>query len=115
MLNEEGNLDGMVSACVDNFDLAGSAGFVYLITKKVSDALNVSKVEDYKFRYKGFDIRKVVDEEIKKTILFSGVIRNILAMKTYLEGIFTGDPARAESLLSAGCFTFSFCAQLHSH
>ena len=40
MLNERGNLDGMVSTHVDNFDLAGSSKFVEMVTEKVSQALD---------------------------------------------------------------------------
>ena len=51
----------MVSTCVDNFDIAGQPCFVDMITEKVSEVLDVSKVEDDKFRYTGIDIKKVVD------------------------------------------------------
>ena len=33
-----------------------------IVTKKVSEVLDVSKVEDDKFRYTGIDIKKVEDE-----------------------------------------------------
>ena len=46
MLNNKGNLDGMISTCVDDFDIAGTENFVDLITKRVSKELDVSKVED---------------------------------------------------------------------
>ena len=46
MLNKKGDLQGMVSTCVDNFDLVGSKDFVEMITEKVSAALDMSKVED---------------------------------------------------------------------
>ena len=54
-------LEGMISTCVDDFDLAGTEGFVEKVTKKVSAVLDVSKVEDDKFRYTGIDIKKVKD------------------------------------------------------
>ena len=38
MLNEKGELEGMVSTCVDDFDLAGPQSFVEMITEKVSAA-----------------------------------------------------------------------------
>ena len=49
----------MVSTCVDDFDLAGTKSFVERVTKKVSTELDVSKVEDDRFRYTGIDIKKV--------------------------------------------------------
>ena len=52
MINEKGGLKGMVSTCVDNFDLAATQGFV-------SAPLDVSKVEDDSFRFKGIYIMKV--------------------------------------------------------
>ena len=61
-----------MSTCVDDFDLSGTKSFVDRVTKKVSTNLDVSKVEDYRFRYTGKDIKKVengieisMDEEIK--------------------------------------------------
>ena len=48
-----------MSTCVDDFDLAGTKSFVERVTKKVSTSLDVSEVEDYKFRYTGIDIKKV--------------------------------------------------------
>ena len=39
-----GELEGMVSTCVDDFDLAGTKSFVERVTKKVSANLDVSKV-----------------------------------------------------------------------
>ena len=61
ILVKKGNLDGMISTCVDDFDIAGTESFVDLITKKVSKELDVSKVEDDKFRFTGIDIKKVED------------------------------------------------------
>ena len=49
----------MVSTCVDDFDLAGTESFVDMVTKRVSTVLDVSKVEDDKFRYTGIDLRKL--------------------------------------------------------
>ena len=51
----------MVSTCVDDFDIAGKPSFVDMITEKVSGVLDVSKVEDDKFRYTGIDMKKVAD------------------------------------------------------
>ena len=61
MLNKESNLDGIISTCVDDFDIVGTENFVDLITKRVSKKLDVSKVEDEKFRFTGIDIKKVDD------------------------------------------------------
>ena len=52
-------ITGMVSTCVDDFDLVGTESFVDIATKRVSAVLDVSKVEDDKFRYTGIDIKKV--------------------------------------------------------
>ena len=49
----------MVSPYVDDLDLAGVESFVNMITERVSAVLDVSKVEDDKFRYTGIDIKKV--------------------------------------------------------
>ena len=57
--DKNGELEGMVSTCVDDFDLAGTKSFVERVTKKVSANLDVSKVEDDRFRYTGIDIKKV--------------------------------------------------------
>ena len=57
--DENGELEGMVSTCVDDYDLAGTNSFVEKVTKKVSANLDVSKVEDDRFRYTGIDIKKV--------------------------------------------------------
>ena len=57
--DENGKLEGMVSTCVDDFDLAGTKCFIERVTKKVSANLDVSKVEDDRFRYTGIDIKKV--------------------------------------------------------
>ena len=61
MLDKKGNLDGMISTCVDDFDITGTFSFVDLITKKVSKELDVSKVEDDRFKFTGIDIRKTED------------------------------------------------------
>ena len=51
----------MISTCVNNFDLVGTTSFVDMITEKVSTTLDVSKIEDDKFRYTGRDIKRVKD------------------------------------------------------
>ena len=45
MINEKGDLEGMVSTHVDDFDLAGKARFVDKVTKEIGKALDVSTVE----------------------------------------------------------------------
>lgn len=59
--DEFGKLEGMVSTCVDDIYIAGYLCFVKIITEKVSEVLDVLKVEDGKFRYTGIDIKKVGD------------------------------------------------------
>ena len=58
MLYEKGNLDGMVSTNLYDFDLAGSSKFVEMVTKKVSQALDVSQVEGNQVRFTGIDVKK---------------------------------------------------------
>ena len=58
-LNEEGDLEGMVSTHVDDFDLAGRKKFVEMITKEISRVLDVSTVESDCFRFTGIDVKKV--------------------------------------------------------
>ena len=59
--NKIRKLEGMISTCVDDFDIAGELSFVDMVTRKVSEVLDVSIVEDDKFRYTGIDIKKVED------------------------------------------------------
>jgi len=40
----------MVSTCMDDFDLAGKESFIEMITEKVSAVLDMSKVEDDRYR-----------------------------------------------------------------
>ena len=58
-LDEEGNLEGMVSTHVDDFDLAGRKKFVEMVTKEISRVLDVSTVESDCFRFTGIDVKKV--------------------------------------------------------
>jgi len=58
-LNEEGNLAGMVSTHVDDFDVAGRKKFVEMLTKEISKVLDVSTVESDCFRFTGIDVKKV--------------------------------------------------------
>ena len=58
-MDKNGDLEVMVSTCVDDFDLAGTESFVDMVTKRVGAGLDVSKVEDDKFRYTGTYIKKI--------------------------------------------------------
>ena len=49
----------MISTCIDDFYLAGTQGFVEMVTEKLSATLDVSKVEDDSFIFTGIDIKKV--------------------------------------------------------
>ena len=42
----------------------------------------------------------------------SSVVQNVLGMKQYFDNIFSADISRANTLLSAGCYTFSMCSAL---
>ena len=61
MINEKGELEGMVSTHVDDFDLAGKARFVDKVTEEIGKALDVSTVESDCFRFTGIDVKKVKD------------------------------------------------------
>ena len=61
MMNEYGNLEGLVSTHVDDFDLAGTTKFVDKVTEEIGKALDVSQVEDDKFCFTGIDVDKVKD------------------------------------------------------
>ena len=58
-LSKEGNLEGMVSTHVDDFDVAGRKKFVEMLTKEISKVLEVSIVESDCFRFSGIDVKKV--------------------------------------------------------
>ena len=59
MIGEKGDLEGMVSTHVDDFDLAGKKKFVDRITEEIGKALDVSTVESDCFRFTGIDVKKV--------------------------------------------------------
>ena len=59
---ENGDLEGMISTHVDDFNLAGSEEFLAAVTEKIGKALDISKVEDSKFRFTGIDMQKVGDQ-----------------------------------------------------
>ena len=58
-IDEKGDLEGMVSTHVDDFDLAGKKSFVDKVTGEISKALDVSTVESDCFRFTGIDVKKV--------------------------------------------------------
>ena len=58
-IDEKGNLEGMISTHVDDFDLAGKERFVEKVTAEIKKALDVSTVEDDCFRFTGIDVKKV--------------------------------------------------------
>ena len=59
MIGEKGDLEGMVSTHVDDFDLAGRKRLVNRITEEIGKALDVSTVESNCFRFTGIDVKKV--------------------------------------------------------
>ena len=44
--NDDGELEGMVSTHMDDFNLVGTNRFVTLLTDKFGKALDISKIED---------------------------------------------------------------------
>ena len=61
MINEKGDLEGMVSTHVDDFDLAGKTKFVDKVTEEISKALDVLQVKNYCFVFTGIDLKRVKD------------------------------------------------------
>ena len=59
MIGEKGDLEGMVSTHVDDFDLEGKKKFVDKVTEEISKALDVSIVESDCFRFTVIDVKKV--------------------------------------------------------
>merc|ERR1712074_471854 len=58
-------LVGLLSTHVDDFSLAGTAEFLDTVTKEVKRTLDISKVEDGRFRFTGIDIEKMEDGRIE--------------------------------------------------
>ena len=52
---------GLLSTHVDDFSLAGTEELLDTITEEVKRTLDVSKIEDGKFRFTGIDIEQVGD------------------------------------------------------
>ena len=59
---KNGDLEGMVSTHIDDFNVAGSVEFVAVITEEIRKALDISKVEGSAFRFTGINVRKVGDQ-----------------------------------------------------
>ena len=57
--NEKGDLEGMIITHVDDFQIAGSEGFIENILNKLKETLTVSKVEKGHYRFTGIDVKKV--------------------------------------------------------
>ena len=58
-LNEKGNMAGIVSTHVDDFDVAGRKKFVEMLTKEISKVLDVSQVRVIISKFKGIDVKKM--------------------------------------------------------
>ena len=59
--DENGDLEGMISTHIDDFNLAGSEKFLESVTEEIKKVLDVSKVEDGKFRFTGIDVERFED------------------------------------------------------
>ena len=58
------------------------------------------------------NVKSQVEREIQKTLVFQGVLENILMMRHYFQRVYENDTARFNELVSSGCFTFKFVSQL---
>ena len=58
-INEYGNLEGLVSTHVNDFNLAGSEKFLLSVTEEIRKVLDISKIEDSAFRFTGINIKKL--------------------------------------------------------
>ena len=59
--NKNGDLIGLLSTHVDDFSLAGTEEFLDIVTEEIKKALDVSKVEDGRFRFTGIDVEQFDD------------------------------------------------------
>ena len=59
MIGDKGDLEGMVSTHMDDFDLAGKTKFVDKVTEEIGKALDVSTVESDCFCFTGIDVKKI--------------------------------------------------------
>ena len=58
------------------------------------------------------NVKSQVEREIGKTLVFQGVLENVLMMRHYFQRTYENDAARYNELVSSGCFTFKFVSQL---
>ena len=56
--NEEGDLVGMISTHIDNFNMVGTEEFLKEVTERIGGALDISKIEDSRFRFTGIDVER---------------------------------------------------------
>ncbi len=59
--NKNGELIGLMSTHVDDFSLAGTEEFLNTATEEIRKNLDISKVEDGKFRFTGIDVEPFDD------------------------------------------------------
>ena len=59
--NENGDFVGIVSTHVDDFSLAGLEDFLNTVTEEIRKTLDISKVENDKFRFTGIDVEHIED------------------------------------------------------
>ena len=55
--NDVGDLEGMISAHMDDSTLAGTIEFLEIITRVVKKMCDISKLEDRDFRYSSIDVK----------------------------------------------------------
>ena len=59
--HDRSKLQGMILSHVDDFAMAGTSDFLLSMTKKVKETLNISKIEEDRFRFTGIDVKKEGD------------------------------------------------------
>jgi len=59
--NENGDLEGIVSTHVNDFNLAGTENFLPMVTEEIRKELDISKIEESSFRFTGIDVKKFED------------------------------------------------------
>ena len=59
--NENGDLEGIVSTHIDDFNLAGTESFLAMVTEEIRRELDISKIEESSFRFTGIDVKKFED------------------------------------------------------
>merc|ERR1712237_194532 len=57
--DDDGELIGLLSTHVDDFSLAGTEKFIETATEEIKKHLDVSKIEDGRFRFTGIDIEQI--------------------------------------------------------